>query len=155
MITKRNKKEAKAKQRIIDRSLRLTESRCRKALYSERVHTYRIERLRKNKLRKALSENDIYIAHLTIPIPDPKAIAKAKEAAQILAITIESQLQREAEAQELELQRQEEEDEVEISTANPFVVGDDYVRISGLLGGHDSDTSITSDSDESSSSDSD
>jgi len=92
MIAERNKKEAEAEQRMIDRSLRLTESRRRKALYSEGVHARRIERLRKNELRKALSENDMYIAHLTIPIPDPEAIAKAKEAAQILAITIESQL---------------------------------------------------------------
>ena len=81
MIAKRNKKEAKTEQRIIARSLRLTESRRRKALYLEEVYTRRIERLRKNELRKALLENDIYIAYLTIPIPDPKAITKAKEAA--------------------------------------------------------------------------
>ena len=81
MITERNKKEAEAEQRMIDRSLRLAESRRRKALYSEGVYTHWIERLCKNELRKALSENDMYIAYLTIPIPDPKAIAKAKEAA--------------------------------------------------------------------------
>ena len=90
MIAERNKKEAEAEQRIIDRSLRLVESRRRKALYSEGVYARRIEHLRKNELRKALLENDMYIAYLTIPIPDPEAIAKAKEAAQILAITIES-----------------------------------------------------------------
>jgi len=78
MITERTKKEAEAEQRMIDRTLCLTESRRRKALHLEGVYTRRIEHLCKIEFKKALSENNAYIAHLTILIPDPKAIAKAQ-----------------------------------------------------------------------------
>jgi hypothetical protein len=55
----------------LERAKRIKANKERRERHQAGVHARRIERLRKAELRKAL-EDDIGLAHLTIPIPDPE-----------------------------------------------------------------------------------
>jgi len=55
----------------LERAKRIKANKDRRERHQAGVHARRIERLRKAELRKAL-EDDIGLAHLTIPIPDPE-----------------------------------------------------------------------------------
>src|SRR5882757_2543844 len=55
----------------VERAKRIKANKERRERHQAGVHARRIERLRKAELRKAL-EDDIGLAHLTIPIPDPE-----------------------------------------------------------------------------------
>jgi hypothetical protein len=55
----------------LERAKRIKANKERRERHQAGVHARRIERLRKAELRKAL-EDDIGLAHVTIPIPDPE-----------------------------------------------------------------------------------